>query len=111
MSSSEEEMDDLNVFVNEKLQFMSEQGLEQLVGDESVNVEEKLRGNLAAVSGHVVESEGTVGPRVDQGRATSVCPVLTSSANVEGSSCEVVSGECDEVDRLLREGLGGSRVN
>ena len=31
MTSSEEDMDDLNAFVNEKLQFMSEQGLEQLV--------------------------------------------------------------------------------
>ena len=31
MTSSEEDMDDLTAFVNEKLQFMSEQGLEQLV--------------------------------------------------------------------------------
>ena len=35
---------------------------------------------------------------------------MTSSANVEGSSCEVFSHERDEVDRPLLENLGGSRV-
>ena len=99
MTSNEEDMDDLNVFVNEELQFLTEKGLEQLVGDESVNVEEILSGNV-----------GIVGPEVDQGRTTSVCPGLTASANVEGSSCEVFSHELDEVDRILREVLGGSRV-
>ena len=91
MMSREEDMDDLNAFVNERLQFMSEQGLEQLFGDESMIVEEVLSGNLAVVSSHTVESGGTVGLEVDQGRTASVCPGLTSSANVEGSSCEVFS--------------------
>ena len=36
LTSSQEDMDDLNTFVNEKLQFMMEKGLEQLFGDESV---------------------------------------------------------------------------
>ena len=36
--------------VDERLQFLSEQGLQQLVGDESVNMEEMLSGNLAAVN-------------------------------------------------------------
>ena len=99
MTSSEEDTDDLNAFVNEKLQFMTEKGLEQRVGDESVNVEEILSGNV-----------GIVEPEVEQGKTTSVCPGLTSSANVEGSSCEVFSHERDEVDRILREELGGSRV-
>ena len=105
-------MDDLNAFVNEKLHFLSDNCLEQLVGDENVNVEEILSGNLAAVSGHIVEFEveGTVVPEVDQGRTTFVCPGLTSSANVEGISCEVFSRERDEVDGILREKLGGSRV-
>ena len=89
MTSSEEDIDDLNAFVNEKLQFMTEKGLEQLVADESVNVEEILSGILAAVSVNIVESEGTVGPVVDQGRTTSVCPVLTSRPNMEGSNCGV----------------------
>ena len=110
MTKSEEDMDDLNAFVSERLQFMSEQGLEQLVGDEIMKVEEVLSGNLAVVSSHIVESGGTVGLEVDQGRTASVCPGLTSSANVEGSSCEVFSHERDEVDRHLREELGGSRV-
>ena len=110
MISSEEDMDDLNAFVNEKLQFMTEKGLEQLVGDESVNVEEILGGNLASISGHVVGSEGTVGLEVREGRTTSVCPGLTSSANVQGSSCEMFPHERDEVDRLLREEMGGSLV-
>ena len=110
MTGSEEDMDDLNAFVNEKLQFMTEKGLEQLVGDESMNVEEILSGNLAAVSSQIVESGGIVGPEVDQGRTASVCPRLTSSADVEGSRCEVFSRGRDELDRILREELGGSRV-
>ena len=110
LTSSEEDMDGLNAFVDERLQFLSEQGLEQLVGDESVNVEEILSGNLAAVSSQIVESGGTVGPEVDQGRATSVCPGLTSSADVEGSRCEMFSCGRDELDRVLRDELGGSRV-
>ena len=110
MLSSEEDMDDLNAFVNGKLQFMSEQGLEQLVGDESVNVEEILSGVLAVVSSQIVESERTVGPEVDQGKTTSVCPGLTSSVNVERSSCEVLSRGRDEVDRILREELRSSCV-
>ena len=110
MRSSEEGMDDLKPFVNEKLQFMTEKGLEQFVGDESVNVEEILSGNVATVGGHIVGYEGTVGPEVDQGRTPPVCPGLTPCANVEGSSSEVSFHERDEVDRILREELGGSRV-
>ena len=72
MTCSEEDMDDLNAFVNEKLQFMTEKRFEQLVGDESVNVEEIIGRNVAAVSDHIVECEGTVGLEVDQGRTTSV---------------------------------------
>ena len=68
---SEEDVDDLIAFVNEKLQFTTENGLEQLVGDESENVEQILGGNVAAVSDHTVGCEGTVGLEVDQGRTTS----------------------------------------
>ena len=39
LTISEEDMNDLNAFENEKLQFMTEKGLEQLVGDGSMNVE------------------------------------------------------------------------
>ena len=35
---------------------------------------------------------------------------MTPSANSEGSGCEVSSHQRDEVDRNLRENLGGSRV-
>ena len=111
LTSSEVDMDDLNPFVNEKLQFMTEKASEQLVGDESVNVEEILSGTLAAVSGHIMGSEGTVGPEVDERRTTYVCPGLTSSANVDRSSGEVSSQERDEVDRILRGELRGSRVS
>ena len=110
LTSSEEDMDDLNAFLNEKLQLMTEKGLEQLVGDESMNKEETLSGNLAAVSSQIVESGGIVGPEVDQRRTAFVCPRLTSSADVEGSRCEVFSRGRDELDRVLREELGGSRV-
>ena len=44
------------------------------------------------------------------GRTTSMCPSLTPGANLEGSGCEASSHELDEVDGLLREELGGSRV-
>ena len=110
LTSSGEDMDNLNAFVDERLQILSEQGLEQLVGDGSVNVEEILSGNLAAVSSQIVELGGTIGPEVDQGRATSVCPGLKSSADVEGSRCEVFSRGRDELDRILRDEFGGSRL-
>ena len=110
MTSSEEGMDELNAFVNEKLHLMTEKGLEQLVGDESMNVEEILSGNLAAVSSQILESGGIVGTEVDQGRTASLCPRLTSRADAEGSRFEVFSRGRDELDRILREELGGSRV-
>ena len=75
-----------------------------------MNVEELLGGNVAALSGHLVGCEGTVGPEIDQGRTTCVCPGLTPSANLERSCCEVSFHERDEVDRNLREELGGSGV-
>ena len=109
MTSSEEDMDDLVAFVNEKLQFMTEKGLGQLVGDKSVNVE-ILGGNVAAVSGPIVGCEGNVRPEVDQGRTTSVYQGLTLSANLNGSGCEVSFHERDELDRSLREELGGPGV-
>ena len=71
MRSSEEEMDDLNVFVNDKLQFMRKNGLEQLVGDRRMNVEEILCGSVAAVSGPNVGCVGNAGTKeIDQGRTT-----------------------------------------
>ena len=66
-----------------------------------MNVVEILSGTVAAVSGHIVGYEGTVGLEVDQGKTTSVYPGLTPSANVEGSGCEVSFHERDEVDRIL----------
>ena len=88
--------------------------MEQFFGDDSVNVAEILCGNVAAVSGRNVGSEGNVGTdEVDKGsqvRTTSMCRGLTTSANLEGSDCEASSHERDEMDRLLREELGGSRV-
>ena len=63
MTSSEEDMDDLNASVNEKLQFVRGKGLEQLVGDESVNLEVILSGNVATVSGHIVGYEELLEPK------------------------------------------------
>ena len=110
MTSSEEEMDDLNAFVDGKLQLMTEKGLEQVVGDESVNVEEILSGNLAVFNGHIMGSEEFVDSEVDEGRTTSVCPGLAFSANVDWSSGEVSFHESGEVDRIFREQLSRSRV-
>ena len=72
MTNSKEVVDDLNAFVNEKLQFMTENGLEQLVGDESVVVKGILNGNVATVGVHIAGCEGVFGPGIDQGRTTSV---------------------------------------
>ena len=110
ITSSEEDGDDLYAFVDEKLRLMAEKGLEQFVGDENVNVEEILGGNAAAVSSHIVEYEGIVGAGSDQGKTTSVCPVLPPSGVVEASSGGVPSQGCDAVDRMLREELIGSRA-
>ena len=87
MTRSEEDMDDLNAFLNEKLQYMAVKGLKPPVGDEIAKVQEILSGNVAAVNGHIVGYEGNVGPEADQGRTKSVCPGVTPSANVEGSGC------------------------
>ena len=111
MTSSDEDMDDLNSFVLEKLQSMSEKGLEQLVGDESVNVMGILCESVAAVCSPNVGAERNVGIElIDQGRTTFACPGLTRSSNVEEGACETSSHGRDEVDRLLGEELGGSRA-
>ena len=39
-----------------------------------------------------------------------MCPGLTPSANVEGSTYEVSFHEPEEVERMLREEMGDSRV-
>ena len=110
-TSSEEDMDDLKAFMNEKLQFMTVRCLEQLVGDLSMSVEEIFCGSLATVSGPNVGSVGNVGfGEVDQGRTTSVSPDLISSANMEANGFEVSFHERDDVDRILQKDLSGSCV-
>ena len=111
MTSSEEDMDDLNAFVNEKLQFMTAKCLEQLVGDGSMNIEDTLYGSVAAVSGLNVGSVGNVGTEeFDWARTTSLCPGSTLSGNLEAIGCEVSSHERDELDRFLREDFSDSGV-
>ena len=74
MTSFEEDMDVLNAFVSEKVQFMTERGLEELVGNEIMKVEEIFCGSVAAVSGPNVGYVRIVGSvEVDRGRTTSVC--------------------------------------
>ena len=46
ITSREEGGEDLNAFVNEKLQSLCERSLEQIVGDESLNMEDILRGSV-----------------------------------------------------------------
>ena len=76
--------------------------MEQLVGDESMNVEEIRCGSVAAVSGPNVVSEGAVGTEeVHQSRTTSVCPGLTHSSNPDTSDFEVSSHEREEMDKIL----------
>ena len=101
-------MDDLNAFVVEKLQSMAEKGWEQIVGDENVNVEEILSGNVAAVSSHIMASEGTVGLEVGEGRTASVCPGLTFGGDVDVGGRRFSPDA--EINQILREELGSTTV-
>ena len=51
LTSSGEEMDDLNAFVTERLHCLSEGSVERLIGEECVNVEEALCGNVGVEEG------------------------------------------------------------
>ena len=96
LTSGEEEVDDLKDFVTEKFQFLSKRGLEQLVGEENLNVEEILCGS--------VDVAGDVRNRVE-----SVCPEMTRGSDVESSDGRVSPG--DDINRILREKLDGWKVN
>ena len=50
MTSSEEDVEYLNACVSEKLQLLCEKGLDQIVGDDSLNVEGILNGNYEVVA-------------------------------------------------------------
>ena len=51
LTSSGEEMDDLNAFVTERLHCLSEGSVERLIGEECVNMEEALCGNVGVEEG------------------------------------------------------------
>ena len=74
-------------------------------------VEEIPRRSVAALSDPNVGSVWNVeSEEVDQARTTSVCPELTQGENMETIGCNVLSHEREDGDRILQEGLSGSRV-
>ena len=93
--SSEEEGGDLIAFVSEKLQSLCVRSLKQIVGDESLNLEETLRGSV-----DVTED--------NRGIFQSVCPEVTRGRSIEASDIRVSPSA--NVDRTLREELGRPNV-
>ena len=95
LTSSDDDEEDLSAFVAERLQCLSEGSVEKMIGEECMNVEEILCGNVGV--------EGGAGDK-----RQSVCPDVTISGNVD-----VVDRSFSpdvEVDQSLREDLGGANV-
>ena len=51
LTNSDDDVEDLSAFVTERLQWLSDGSVEKLIGDESVNVEEILCGNVGVEEG------------------------------------------------------------
>ena len=68
LNSSDDDVEDLSAFVAERLQCLSEGSVENLIGEECVNVEEILCGNVG------VEEDGG-------DKRQSVCPNVTIGGN------------------------------
>ena len=85
----------MGTFVNEKLQFLIESGLEQLAEGENLNLDDILCGSVD------VEEGGN-------GEVRSVCAEVTRGSNIEATGNRISGG--DDINRTLRENLGSSNV-
>ena len=94
-TSGDNDVEDLSAFVAERLQCLSEGSVEKLIGEECMNVEEFLCGDVG------VEKGGG-------GKSQSVCPDVTTGGDV-GADDRRFSPDV-EVDQMLREELGSATV-
>ena len=95
LTSSDEDVEDLSTFETERLQCLSKGGVEEMIGDASVNVEEFLCGNV-----DVEEDDGD--------KRQSMCLNVTV-----GGSVDVDDGRFSadvENNQILREDLGSTNV-
>ena len=90
-TSSDDDVEDLSAFVAERLQCLSKGSVEKLVGEECVNVEEILCGNVG-----VGEDDGD--------NRKSVCPNVTVVGDVGTDDRRISPGV--EINQMLREELG-----
>ena len=95
LTSSDDDVEDLSAFVAERLQCLSEGSVEKLIGEECLNVEEILCGDVG-----VEEDDG--------GERQSVCPDVTIGGDI-GVESRRFSPDV-EIDQILREELGSATV-
>ena len=95
LTSSDEDVEDLSAFVTERLQCLSKVSVEKLIGDESVNVEEILCGDVG------VEDDGG-------DKRQCVCPNVTIGGDVDVDG-RMFSPDAEN-NRILREELGSANV-
>ena len=96
MSSSDDDVVDLSAFVTERLECLSEGSVEKVIGDESVNMEQILCGNVG------VEEDGG-------DNRLSVCPNVTFGGDVGIDDSRFSPGV--EIKQMLREELGNVNIN
>ena len=95
LTSSADDVEDLSAYVAERLQCLSEGSVEKLIGEECMNVEEILCGDVGVEKGV-------------SGKSQSVCPDVTTGGDV-GADDRRFSPDA-EVDEMLREELGIATV-
>ena len=95
LSSSDDDVEDLSAFVTERLQSLSEGGLEKFIGKENVNLEQILCGNIDF-------------GKIDGSKRPSVCPNVTPGGDVGGDDERFSPGV--EINQSLREELGSANI-
>ena len=95
LTSSDDGVEDLSAFVTERLQCLSGGSVENLIGEESVNVEDILCGSVG-----IGEDGG--------GNGQSVCPIVSRGGDIGTDVRRCSLGE--ETDRSLREELGRTNI-
>ena len=95
LTSSDEDVEDLSAFVAERLQCLGEEGGENQIGSESMNVEEILCGSTG------VGEDG-------RGNRQSVYPNVTGDEGIVPGGRRL--SQDDEVNRVLLEDLGSTAI-
>ena len=95
LTSSDEDVEDLSAFVTERLQCLSEGGVEELIGEAGVNVVEILCGSVG------IGEDGC-------GHGQSVFPNVSAGEDIGTDVIEYSPGE--EPDQILREELGRANM-